>query len=52
MTLRKNCRWRDQFGPAETVQRVRPKESQAYLANPHRGTTTFQRFNGDPVTQD
>lgn len=50
--MRKNCRWRDQFGPSETIQRVRPKESRAYLANPHRGTATFQRFNGDPVRQD
>jgi len=51
MGIRKNC-WRDRFGPAETIQRVRPQETRAYIANPHRGTTTFQRFNGDPVTPD
>ncbi|MBI3829107.1 MAG: DUF4832 domain-containing protein [Planctomycetes bacterium] len=39
--------WRDAFGPQETVQRVRPKESFGYLPNPHRGTTTFQRFQGE-----
>jgi len=49
MTLRKTC-WRNRFGPAEIIQRVRPVESRAYVANPHRGTATFQRFNGDPVT--
>jgi hypothetical protein len=42
-------RWRDLFHKDETIQRVRPKESHAYLPNPHRGTTTFQRFNGDPL---
>ena len=41
--------WRQAFGPDEVIQRVRPQESDAYLANPHRGTTTFQRFNGDPL---
>ena len=40
-------RWRDRYGPDEVVQRVRPPESQAYLPNPHRGTTTFQRFQGE-----
>ncbi|HTL53447.1 MAG TPA: DUF4832 domain-containing protein [Planctomycetota bacterium] len=40
-------RWRDRFGPQETIQRVRPKESDAYVHNPHRGTTTFQQFQGD-----
>ena len=49
MTLRKSC-WRHQFSPDETIQRVRPHEHKGYIANPHRGTTTFQRFNGDPVT--
>src|SRR5476651_69813 len=43
------ARWRDQFHKDETIQRVRPAESHAYLPNPHRGTTTFQRFNGDPL---
>jgi hypothetical protein len=32
-----------------TTQRVRPREYRGDLENPHRGTTTFQRFNGDPV---
>ncbi|MBN1808955.1 MAG: DUF4832 domain-containing protein [Planctomycetes bacterium] len=40
-------RWRDKFGPNETVQRVRPGVSDEYIPNPHRGTTTFQRFQGD-----
>lgn len=40
-------RWRDQYGPHEKIQRVRPTESNAYLPNPHRGTTTFQQFQGD-----
>ncbi|MCW8131806.1 MAG: DUF4832 domain-containing protein [Planctomycetota bacterium] len=39
--------WRDAFGPKEYVQRVRPQESFGYLPNPHRGTTTFQRFQGE-----
>ena len=39
--------WRDRFGPEEVIQRVRPRESGAYVPNPHRGTTTFQRFQGD-----
>lgn len=42
-------RWRSAFGPNEVIQRVRPKESHANLPNPHKGTTTFQRFNGDPL---
>lgn len=42
-------RWRSVFGPDEVIQRVRPRESDAWLANPHRGTATFQRFNGDPL---
>lgn len=39
--------WRDAFGPNEAVQRVRPRESHGYIANPHRGTTTFQMLQGD-----
>jgi len=39
--------WRDAYGPKETVQRVRPAESFGYIPNPHRGTTTFQRFQGE-----
>lgn len=48
MVPRRSC-WRDGFGPGETIQRVRPRESFEYLHNPHRGTATFQRFEGDPV---
>ena len=48
---RKSC-WRDQFAASEVIQRVRPRESFEYLHNPHRGTATFQRFNGDPVSMD
>ncbi|HYG77768.1 MAG TPA: DUF4832 domain-containing protein [Planctomycetota bacterium] len=43
------ARWRDAFGKDEVIQRVRPRESKKYLPNPHRGTTTFQRFNGDAL---
>jgi len=39
--------WRDAFGPGQVIQRVRPRESSDYIPNPHRGTTTFQRFQGD-----
>jgi hypothetical protein len=42
-------RWRSGFHPDEVIQRVRPAEDHGYLANPHRGTTTFQRFNGDKL---
>jgi hypothetical protein len=42
-------KWRTQFAKHEVIQRVRPKEFKGYLANPHRGTATFQRFNGDPL---
>lgn len=45
----RDCDWRKRFCPGEVIQRVRPKESFAYLGNPHKGTTTFQRFNGDPL---
>ena len=41
--------WRDAYGPNEKIQRIRPVESDAWLPNPHRGTTTFQRFQGDPL---
>jgi len=41
--------WRSKFHPEEVIQRVRPTESFEYLDNPHRGTTTFQRFNGDKL---
>jgi len=39
--------WRDAYGPEEVIQRVRPKEHFDYIHNPHRGTTTFQRFQGE-----
>lgn len=42
-------RWRDGYGPKEVAQRVRPHEEFGYIDNPHRGTQTFQRFNGDPL---
>lgn len=48
----KQSAWRAGYGPNEVIQRVRPRESFAYLGNPHKGTTTFQRFNGDPITLD
>ncbi|OGF50948.1 MAG: hypothetical protein A2231_06650 [Candidatus Firestonebacteria bacterium RIFOXYA2_FULL_40_8] len=41
--------WRDAFGKGEAIQRVRPVESDEYIHNPHRGTTTFQRFQGEAV---
>jgi len=49
MSAAGRSRWRDVFGPQEVIQRVRPKESHANLLNPHKGTTTFQRFNGAPL---
>jgi len=33
----------------ETLRRVRPTPTNAYLANPHRGCCTFQHFNGDDL---
>ncbi len=41
--------WRRGFAANQTLQRVRPKERKDYVLNPHKGTTTFQRFNGDPL---
>ena len=41
--------WRAAFAPGEVIQRVRPKEYTGELSNPHKGTTTFQRFNGDAL---
>ncbi len=41
--------WRDAFGKDEAIQRVRPQESFDYIHNPHRGTTTFQRFQGEAL---
>jgi hypothetical protein len=31
------------------IHRIRPTPTDAYLANPHKGCCTFQRFNGDPL---
>jgi hypothetical protein len=39
--------WRRGFADGEVIQRVRPTEHSDYIANPHRGTATFQCFNGD-----
>jgi hypothetical protein len=41
--------WRAAFGPQEVIQRIRPEHTDGELLNPHRGTATFQRFNGDPL---
>ena len=49
MSDKPTTRWRGAFGPEEIIQRVRPPVSTADLHNPHKGTTTFQRFNGDPL---
>lgn len=49
---KKKRRWRDAFHPDERVQRWRPEYSDAYLGNPHKGTATFQRFEGDPLYPD
>ena len=45
-------RWRDVYGPDEVWQRVRPEHTTDLILNPHKGTTTFQRFNGDPLYPD
>jgi len=44
--------WRRGFAPDQRFQRIRPRESKDYILNPHKGTTTFQRFNGDPLYPD
>ncbi len=44
-----DANWRQEWGEQLKFQRVRPTETWEYLANPHKGTTTFQRFNGDPL---
>ena len=41
--------WRSKFAPGEVIQRIRPEGTDEYLNNPHKGTATFQRFNGDPL---
>jgi hypothetical protein len=35
--------------PNVKVQRIRPEYTDAVLNNPHKGTSTFQRFEGDPL---
>jgi hypothetical protein len=45
-------RWREAYGPDEVVQRVRPEHTAELILNPHKGTATFQRFNGDPLYPD
>ncbi len=51
-TSKKQPSWRAVFGADEVIQRVRPEHTSEYLNNPHKGTTTFQRFNGDPLYPD
>jgi hypothetical protein len=41
--------WREGYRKDQVVQRVRPEQTSDYLNNPHKGTATFQRFNGDPL---
>ena len=50
MVKKKN--WRSVWGEKEIIQRIRPEYTDANLNNPHKGTTTFQRFNGDPLYKD
>ncbi len=40
---------RDAYGKNEMIQRWRPQYSDTYLNNPHKGTATFQRFDGDAL---
>lgn len=44
--------WRAGYAAGEVVQRIRPKYNADYLHNPHKGTATFQRFEGDPIAPD
>jgi len=44
--------WKNGFAATEKIQRVRPARFEGYLDNPHRGTTTFQRFEGDALQAD
>jgi len=37
--------------PAQAQKRIRPKEFTGFLLNPHKGCATFQRFNGDPLSE-
>ena len=49
MTLKQ---WQKAYSESESVQRWRPTYSDAYLNNPHKGTATFQRFEGDLTNMD
>ncbi len=40
------------YGEDESIQRWRPEYSDEFLNNPHKGTTTFQRFEGDMPNMD
>lgn len=44
--------WRKGFSAEQQFQRARPEYSNEFLNNPHKGTTTFQRFNGDPLYKE
>jgi len=39
--------WRDGYSKEQVIQRVRLEFTSEFLNNPHKGTATFQRFNGD-----
>ncbi|MFB3893699.1 MAG: DUF4832 domain-containing protein [Phycisphaerae bacterium] len=57
MASKRTCKveksyWRDAFGKDEVIQRIRPEHTTEYLNNPHKGTATFQRFNGDPLAEN
>src|ERR1035437_6725749 len=40
------------WGKDEKFKKVRPKESNEYFLNPHKGIATFQHFNGDPLFKE
>ena len=40
---------RGKFAPGEVLKKVRPEPSTGFILNPHKGLTTFQAFNGDPL---
>ncbi len=44
--------WRNGYKTADNSQRWRPAYSDEYLNNPHKGTATFQRFEGDKLYPD
>lgn len=50
--IKKISEWRKAYGTDEVIQRVRPYETDRLFKNPHKGTTTFQRFNGDQLYPD